>query len=351
MAKPIKLADIARAAGVSQGTASNVFNRPDLVRAEVRERVEALARDLGYHGPDPKGRLLRAGKVNAIGVVVMDNLTYFFDDPFNREFMAGLASVCDERGAGVALVSAIDEAAAAWNISSAVVDGFVIQCIEEGDRLIELARRRKLPFVAVDLDAGPGANSILIDDRAGARMAIDHLLGLGHRRFGILSLEIAGDGRTGPVDRERRQSAKQYGATRDRLRGYEEALTAAGIDIDSVPIIEAFNDRKGAPAGAAMLLDTAPNITAIVAMSDVLGLAAIKEARARGLAVPGDLSVIGYDDVAEAATSEPPLTTIRQPIAEKGRLAARMIFDPGPPRKEVLPVELIVRGSTAAPRS
>jgi DNA-binding LacI/PurR family transcriptional regulator len=350
MAKAIKLADIARAAGVSQGTASNVFNRPDLVRAEVRTRVEALARDLGYAGPDPKGRLLRAGKVNAIGVVVMDNLTYFFDDPFNREFMTGLASVCDERGAGVALVSAMDEAAAAWNIASAVVDGFVIQCIEEGDRLIELARRRKLPFVAVDLDAGPDANSIRIDDCAGARMAIDHLLELGHRRFGILSLEIAGDGRTGPVDRERRQSAKRYGATRDRLHGYEEALTAAGIDIDSVPIIEAINDRKGAPMGAAMLLDTAPDITAVVAMSDVLGIAAIKEARVRRLAVPRDLSVIGYDDVADAATSEPPLTTIRQPIAEKGRLAARMIFDAGPPRKEVLPVELVVRGSTAPPR-
>ena len=90
---------------------------------------------------------------------------------------------------------------------------------------------------------------------------------------------------------------------------------------------------------------------AVVAMSDVLALAALKEAQARGLAVPGDLSIIGYDDVAEAATSEPPLTTIRQPIAEKGRLAARMIFDPGPPRKEVLAVELVVRGSTAAPRT
>ena len=101
MAKAVKLADVARAAGVSQGTASNAFSRPEIVRPEVRQRVEECAEKLGYGGPDPKGRLLRAGKVNAIGVVVMDNLTYFFSDPFNREFMSGVAEVCDERGAGI----------------------------------------------------------------------------------------------------------------------------------------------------------------------------------------------------------------------------------------------------------
>src|SRR5258707_7247530 len=121
MAKTVKLADVARAAGVSQGTASNVFSRPEVVRPEVRKRVEASAKELGYSGPDPKGRLLRGGKVNAIGVVVSEKLTDFFDDPYNREFMAGIAEVCDERGAGVSLISAADERAVAWSIESAVV--------------------------------------------------------------------------------------------------------------------------------------------------------------------------------------------------------------------------------------
>ena len=369
MAKAVRLADVARAAGVSQGTASNVFSRPEIVRPEVRLRVEESARRLGYAGPDPKGRLLRAGKVNAIGVVVMDDLTYFFSDPFNREFMRGVAGVCDQRGAGLALVSALDRAKAAWTINSAVVDGFIVQCIEGGDRLLELTRKRGLPFVVVDIDPGPGANSIVIDDRAGARLAAEHLLALGHRRFGILSLEIAGDGVTGPVDRTRRASA-QYGATRDRLLGYqdafaaasalpwwreqfggyEEALAAAGIDIDDLPIIEALNDRRGAAAGAKALLDRAPEVTAVLAMSDVLALAVLDEARSRRLGVPTDLSVVGYDDVPEAAAAIPPLTTIAQPIEEKGRLAAQMIFDGGPPRREMLPVKLVVRGTTAAPR-
>src|SRR4051794_19768368 len=98
--KIVRLADVARAAGGSQGTASNVFNRPQLVREEVRERVEATARSLGYRGPDPKGKLLRAGKVNAIGVATAEPLSYFFDDPFARVLMTGIAEACDAQGAG-----------------------------------------------------------------------------------------------------------------------------------------------------------------------------------------------------------------------------------------------------------
>jgi DNA-binding LacI/PurR family transcriptional regulator len=182
-------------------------------------------------------------------------------------------------------------------------------------------------------------------------------------------LEIASDGYTGPVDRTRRAAA-QYGATRDRLLGYQDAfaaasslpwwreqfggnqdaLDAAGIDIDDVPIIEALNDRNGAAAGAKALLDRAPDLTAVLAMSDVLALAVLDEARSRGLRVPADLSVVGYDDVPAAARASPPLTTIAQPIVEKGKLAARLIFDRGPPQRVVLPVKLAVRGTTAAPR-
>ena len=237
MAKAAKLADVARAAGVSQGTASNVFSRPEIVRAEVRQRVEDCARKLGYGGPDPKGRLLRAGKVNAIGVVVMDNLTYFFNDPFNREFMSGVSEVCDERGAGLALVSAVDRTEAAWNINSALVDGFIVQCIEDGDRLLELTRKRNLPFVAVDIDPGPDASAIMIDDRGGARMAAEHLLALGHRKIAVLALEIVCDGKTGPADRARREKA-EVGATRDRLLGYEDALPGGRASTSTGVVVE-----------------------------------------------------------------------------------------------------------------
>jgi DNA-binding LacI/PurR family transcriptional regulator len=349
MPRKVKLADVARDAGVSQGTASNAFNRPELVRPEVRERVEEAARRLGYAGPDPKGRLLRAGKVNAIGVVVNFDLKYFFSDPFSRMLMTGVAEVCDARAAGIALVSSINDAVAAWGIGSAVVDGFVLQCIEDGDRLVELAKKRGLPFVALDHDPGPDASLILIDELGGGRIAAEHLVGLGHRKFGILGLEFSGEGHTGLVDMARREAA-EYDSTRDRLIGYSQVLAAAGIDVASVPVIEAQNDAAGAAKGAAELFDAAPDMTAILAMSDVVAIAAIQEAAKRGKSVPGDISIVGFDDVPEAAASIPPLTTIRQPIVEKGRLAAELILDGGPVRREKLPVNLVLRQSTAPPR-
>src|SRR4051794_6018495 len=101
-----KLSDVAEAAGVSKGTASNAFNRPELVREEVRERVLAAAKAIGYRGPDPKGRLLSAGKVNAIGVATVEPLSYFFADPFARVLMTGITEACDDSGTGISLVSA-----------------------------------------------------------------------------------------------------------------------------------------------------------------------------------------------------------------------------------------------------
>ena len=138
----MRLADVARKAGVSQGTASNVFNRPGLVREEVRARVEAAAKALDYAGPNPMGKLLRAGKVNAIGVATSEPLAYFFEDPFARALMGGISEACDANGAGIALVSAMNDEKLAWNIQSALVDGFILLCIEGGHRLVELPRER-----------------------------------------------------------------------------------------------------------------------------------------------------------------------------------------------------------------
>ena len=158
---------------------------------------------------------------------------------------------------------------------------------------------RGLPFVACDLDPGPGASWVMIDDRGGARMAAEHLAALGHRYFAILSLELAEDGRIGPVDAARR-SETEYSGTRERLDGYEEALTAAGIDFAAVPVIESPNDRAGSRAGAALLLDSAPDATAILCMSDVGALAVIAEARKRAaLRSEGRAYVMQDGDVVE----------------------------------------------------
>src|SRR5262245_23145015 len=195
----------------------------------------AKAQELGYGGPDPKGRLLRAGKVNAIGVATAEPLSYFFDDPFARVVMTGISQACDATGAGISLVSAVNQEQLAWNIQSALVDGFIVFCLEGGSRLVELTRERGLPFVALDFGFDDETISALgVNDVAGARLAARHLARLGHRRFAVLSLPFAENGH-GPASIQNAEEAI-YAGTRDRLRGYFRELAAFGIDTSDIPI-------------------------------------------------------------------------------------------------------------------
>jgi DNA-binding LacI/PurR family transcriptional regulator len=349
--RPVRLADIAKAAGVSHGTASNVFARPEIVREEVRERVKAAAEAMGYGGPDPKGRLLRAGKVNAIGVATAEPLSYFFDDPFARVMMASISQACDATGAGISLVSAANNEQLAWNIQSALVDGFIVFCVDGGSKLVELARDRKLPFVALDLDSDDdeAVAAIGVDNIAGAGLAARHLTELGHRRFAVLALPVA-DSSFGPTTREQMEKAL-YSGTRDRLGGYFAELSRVDIDVSLVPIYETVNDEESVWVGLDHIFAGAEAPTAILAMSDRIALHALDWLRQHDIAVPGDVSIVGFDGVPEGAVSKPPLTTIVQPIAEMGRLAVKAILenDGSPTSRQLLPVELLVRASSGPP--
>jgi len=344
----VKLADIAKASGVSQGTASNVFSRPEVVREEVRERVLAVARELGYSGPDIKGRLLRAGRVNAIGVATIEPLAYFFEDPWARALMTEIAAVCDATGTGIALVSAQNQQKLAWNINSALVDGFILLCVEGGEKLVELTRRRQLPFIALALGGGDASiPAIGIDNIAGAATAARHLANLGHRRFAILAIGL-NDDQVGAVTAVR--SLKS--TSRDRVLGYWQALADFGVSREDVPIYGTQNDRPSVDTALEALFSTAKPPTAILAMSDRIALFAMQWLAGRRLAVPGDVSVIGFDGVPEAATAAPGLTTMAQPLEEiAGRAVAAILDETAPPPQEALEVMLVVRGSTAPPRS
>ncbi|MGN6488508.1 MAG: LacI family DNA-binding transcriptional regulator [Devosia sp.] len=345
----VKLADVAKAAGVSQGTASNVFSRPQLVREEVQQRVRAAAKQLGYAGPDPKGRLLRAGKVNAVGVATAEPLSYFFEDEFARVLMQGMAEACDAAGAGLALVSAQNDERLAWNIQSALVDGFVLLCIEGGERLVELTRERQLPFVALALGKpDPTVSAVGSDDNAGGVLAAEHIAGLGHRRVGVLSLELD-DEQEGPASLEQIEQAT-YSTSRDRALGYFEVFERHGVDRRDIPVYETRSTRDSTRRGLEFLFARPEPPTAILAMSDRVAMYAIEWLSQRGLRVPEDVSIIGYDGVPEAALCTPALSTIEQPIAEIGRRAVQQILEgDGAVRRETLPVQLLVRGSTARP--
>ena len=349
VSKTIRLRDVAEAAGVSQGTASNVFNRPDLVRDEVRERVREAARALGYAGPSPKGRLLRSGKVNAIGIAAAEPLSYFFADPWARRLLTEVAEVCDARGAGIALVSVAGGKHLAWSIESALVDGFLLRC---GGRelLVEITQQRGLPFVALSLDTSePDVPAIDIDDFGAARAAAQHLLDLGHRKFAILGIGLGqGPGRVSPDDAR----ATRFVNVRERALGYWAALAEAGIGEDRVPVHAIQNNGSNVGEALDLILAAEERPTALLAMSDLVALEALQALQARGIRVPDEMSVVGFDGVPEAAESIPPLTTMEQPyrrIAE--RSVSAILDDAMPAGREVLPLTLVVRGTTAAPVS
>jgi DNA-binding LacI/PurR family transcriptional regulator len=346
------LLDVARAAGVSRTTVSNAFNRPDQLSAELRERVLATAKKLGYAGPNPMARMLRTGRAGTIGVVFSDRLTYAVTDPAAVAFLQGIAATCEQEDAALLILSAIDEDAARRVVRQAAVDGFIIYCLATETGVINAMLERGQPVVAVDEPGfvdGPGVG---IADRAGARQAAAHLVGLGHRRIAIISMETRPDGYVGPLDATRR-AGSVYAVTDERLAGYEEELRAAGLDPATLRIEEApCNSPRAARDAALALLADRPRPTAILAMGDVFALAAIDAASALGLRVPKDLSVVGFDDIPIASQVAPPLTTVRQPLVEKGRIAAELLF--GRRRAEapvVLPTELVVRGTTAPPRA
>jgi DNA-binding LacI/PurR family transcriptional regulator len=344
------LLDVARAAGVSRTTVSNAFNRPDQLSAELRERVLATARELGYAGPNPMARMLRTGRAGAVGVVFSDRLSYAVTDPAAVAFLQGIAEMCEQEDAALLILSAIDEEAARRVVRQAAVDGFIIYCLATETGVIKAILERGGPVVAVDepgFAQGPGVG---IADRAGARQAAEHLLGLGHRRIAILSMETRPDSYIGPLDGARR-AGSVYAVTDERLAGYEDALNVVGLDLAALRVEERpSNSPRAAHEAALALLAERPRPTAILAMSDLFALAAIDAAKELGLRVPDDLSVVGFDDIPIASQVTPPLTTVRQPLVEKGRIAAELLFGRRSAAAPiVLPTELVVRGTTAPP--
>ncbi|MBA8881334.1 DNA-binding LacI/PurR family transcriptional regulator [Phyllobacterium myrsinacearum] len=348
----VRLADIARASGVSQGTASNVFSRPEVVRDEVREHVLAVARDLGYAGPSVTGRLLRAGKVNAIGVAAIEPLAYFFDDPWARAFLAALADVCDAKGTGLTLVSARNQQKLSWNIQSALVDGFILLCVEGGERLVELTRERQLPFISLALGSDDQSiPAIGVNNIDGAATAARHLTRLGHRRFVILATEFTDD-HVGRISAPEIERGDVYSTSRDRAVGYWHALAEVGIAREVVPVFETQNDRPSVHACLEQVFSTAERPTAILAMSDNIAMLAMAWLTDHGLNVPVDISIVGFDGVPEGGMVKPGLTTMAQPFQELAVRAVHAILDDAiPTEREIIEVKLIERGSTAAPKT
>lgn len=347
------LDDVAEAVGVSRATVSNAYNRPDQLSASLRTKVLRAAKRLGYTGPNPIARSLARQRTGAIAFMLDTGLSAAFSDPALSITLDAFADTVDPEGHALLLLpGGHNGGPRADRVLAAQADLAVAYSLADGAPALRAVRQRGLPLVVIDQPIVPGSARVGIDDHGGAAAAARHLLELGHRRFAILSAQCLSAPRGGPLTAQEAASSR-FRDNRERLRGYLEALTNAGIDIRGVPIWETSGiSREDAMAGASELLDREP--TALLCMSDELALAALAIAKRRGIEVPGELSIVGFDGTPAARWSEPVLTTVRQDLVRKGRvageLALRLLAGERPPQQTLLDVELIVGASTAPAR-
>jgi DNA-binding LacI/PurR family transcriptional regulator len=340
----VRLRDVAERAGVSVGSASQAFGRPELVSEELRKRVLAAAEALGYPGPDPAARRLRTGRAGAVGLIFAERLGYQFTDPAAPAFLRGIAAGMQEAPTGLLLIpDSRNRNEAARTVREAAVDGFIVYSTPQNDPRVEAALARLVPFVTVDRPRGAATPFVGIDDRAAARSAAEHLRELGHERVAVLSFVTA----LGPG------GSLELDLSAERLEGYKEGLAEAW-DAGLVRTVRP-NAPEPARDATAELLRAPDPPTAILAMSDILAIGALEAAAEEGVTVPEELSVVGFDDSPVALHATPPLTTVAQPHEEKGRLAARWLMEEvergqrpeDGRRRAILPTELVVRESTA----
>ncbi|HTC70479.1 MAG TPA: LacI family DNA-binding transcriptional regulator [Acidothermaceae bacterium] len=335
---------VARAAGVSPMTVSNAYNRPDQISEQTRARVLEIAHELGYPGPDPAGRSLRRRRADTIGVLLTEQLPYAFADPGMVAFLHGLATGLADVGQALLLLPTEGNAEFA-HVRNALVDGFVVTSLAPGHPAVADVLGRRLPVVSWGHPRISGVPRIGVDNARAVAKAARHLLELGHTSFGIVTI---GD----PTSS--RSSVDVPGvelAMRSRVSGFLKALSLAGIDPASVTVVGApRNARPDGLSAARTLLAGRLRPTAVFGVTDVLALGVLDAAASAGISVPGELSVVGFDDVAAAATSVPPLTTVSQSLFDQGRLAATVVLDQVAGREVKIPpirTELVIRGSTA----
>jgi DNA-binding LacI/PurR family transcriptional regulator len=346
----VNLKSLARQLGVSAMTISNAFNRPEELSADLRQRILKAATRSGYHGPRPAGRLLRTGRAGAIALFNPDPIPHLFEDSAAAEFMAGISEVCERHQLGLTVLPPIRNGHRITAIESAVVDGFILYAIPDRTAIVQRVLDRRLPTVTVDMSRIDGVPAVGIDDRSAAHQLAQHVLQHGHRKLAILSLQLMPDGFNGRVTAERLKRCRSP-VTRQRLRGYSGALQEAGIELSKALIYEirTNDDRESYQWAHKFLGNKSRRPTAILAMSDRMAIGALRAARQIGLGVPEELSIVGFDDIPQASTSSPALTTIRQPFRQKGVLAAALLTGEAgnSAAASALPTELIVRESVS----
>lgn len=333
-----RIADVAREAGVSKTAVSFAFNAPDRLAPATATRILEVAEQLGYT-PHPVARMLTQRQTMTIGVLTPQALSVVFSNPFFGAFTEGVALAAEEFGYGLHFISPL-HGSLARAMSRATVDGVVAIGLSHTHPEVEHIRRAGVPIVLVDSSALPEHGSVEVDDVGGARAAADYIIGLGHRDVLVLAVEPPAPGGADPD-----------GVTARRLRGYREAFTRIGLEIPDERVLAGPASIDGGVAVTNRAWEGGLRPTAILSMSDAMAIGAMRALRDMRLHVPGDVSVVGFDDIDLAPHVDPPLTTVHQPVRRKGEEAVRLLLsvvqrrDLAKPEHRQLETRLIVRAS------
>jgi LacI family transcriptional regulator len=335
--KTAKLADVARAARVSTATVSRALTLPHKVKPATASRIQQAVQTLGYvaHGA---ARALASRRTRTIGAVIptLDNVIF-------ANTVHALQKSLDDAGYMLLIASHECDAEVEMRVTRTLlergVDGLVLLGTTHDPGLLEMMDMHQIPYVLTwALDASGRLPCVGFDNRAAGLCIARHLLELGHREFAMISGITAGNERA-----------------RGRQDGVREALAERGLDLPSRRVVERPYTLSGGRDGLREVLDRDERPTAVICGNDVLAIGALAECHERGVAVPGQISITGFDDMEIAAVVTPALTTVHFPTGELGALAAQHLLarlrgDSFELRRE-LPVELVVRASTAPPRT
>jgi LacI family transcriptional regulator len=323
--------DVAERASVSVTTVSHVLNKTRYVNRSLVRRVENAFRSLGYQ-PNALARGLRRRETRMLGMVVPDNRNLYF-----AELARSVEDACFELGYNVILCNSDEdpakESAYLSLLAEKRVDGIVFVASGNDRSGVQALLQHKIPVVALDRELkGMRCDSIVVDNRGGGRQATLHLIGGNHRRVGCIS---------GP---------RNLTSAKERLQGYQDALAEVRLPVDPALIQMGNFHVEGGYTAVQTLLNLPNPVTAVFAANDLMAVGALRGIAARGLRVPEDVAVVGFDDIALAMYTEPPLTTVKQPIREIGKLATELIMarvkgERKEPQSHRLKTSLIVRGS------
>lgn len=334
----ITITEIAKEAGVSKSTVSRVLNNKPDVLPETKKRILDLVKKYDFE-PSVYAVSMSQKRCNCIGIVVPHDIDYIFKNQYYTEIQRAILKAAQERGFYVLLLCCKEMKEAINAVKQRRVDGLIVLSpMPQHTRALTTFKECNIPFVTIGKCAFAGdVYQLCTDNYKGARIAVEYLLNLGHRHIAYIN---------GP---------RFLPSSVERLRGYKDALAAAGILEGETVVLEEQNAIEDGYQGALKIMEEHPEVTAIFAASDSMAIGVENAARARGKRIPQDLSVVGFDNIPLSAQVTPALTTIDQHIEEKGRNSVNILLDMLTKKKKIqlksvdIEPTLCVRESAAAP--